>query len=63
MIMKTETVLTNGVVALKMHANKYDFSVELGDHILAQDKYGNYYIDGILANIEVRVVSKKDYWD
>ena len=60
--MKSKTVLTNGVVELDVCCNGCDAKVDLGDHILGQDKNGRYYIDGIRA----KLITKIEYdheWD
>ena len=49
-----KSVLTNGIVDLDIMCSRFDCGVNPGTHIVSQDGFGNYYIDGILARIEIR---------
>lgn len=53
--MKMKTVLTNGVVELEVRCNRYGASVDVRDHILAQDGKGQYYVDGIKAHLLTKI--------
>ena len=48
------SVLTNGITELEIYGSRHDCSIDPGNHIFAQDGYGNMYIDGIKAHIEIR---------
>ena len=60
---KIKTVLTNGVVDLDVKCKRYDADIDLGDHILAQDGQGNYFIDGLKAHIELRAEEDLEWND
>ena len=48
------SVLTNGVTEFEFFANRYGCGVDPGTHIVGQDGFGNTYIDGVKAHVEVR---------
>ena len=48
------SVLTNGVTELEIICSRYNCGINPGSHIFAQDGFGNMYIDGLLAHIEIR---------
>ena len=50
------SVLTNGETELRINCGRFDCGVDPKGHIVGQDGYGRYYIDGKEAHIEIRSV-------
>lgn len=48
------SVLTNGETTLEIYPSRYFATVDPGAHIFGQDGFGNLYIDGKLAHVEIR---------
>lgn len=59
-ITKIYSVLTNGETDLPLTPIRYGSGVNPGNHVYGQDGYGNHYIDGKPAHIEVRIIESKD---
>ena len=48
------SVLTNGEVEFEIKCSKYSCGIDPGKHVFGQDGYGNYFIDGKPAHVEMR---------
>ena len=49
------SVLTNGETELEIYCGRFGGYIDPGEHVFGQDGFGNSYIDGKPAQIEVRV--------
>ena len=49
------SVLTNGETELEIQYSRFDCGVDPGTHIFGQDGYGNLYIDGKPARVDIRI--------
>lgn len=48
------SVLTNGITEFEIHGSRHECSIDPASHVFGQDGFGNLYIDGLPAHIEVR---------
>ncbi len=54
------SVLTNGETTLEIHGSRHGCGVDPGCHVFGQDGFGNLFIDGKPAHIEIRIKEWED---
>ena len=50
---KIIAILTNGVTEIKIRGFRYSCGIDPEDHTFIQDGYGNMFLDGLPAHVEL----------